>query len=123
MKQIYLAGGFKSGWQTVVSDQFTSTKFIDPRSSGLTNEVEYTDWDLEAIENCDVILANLEEDNPGGYNMALEIGYAKAFGKYIIFIDGKDSANRYVGMLRACADEVFNTLQEGVNYLKKLGFV
>ena len=86
--------------------------------------VKYTFWDLAGINDCDLVVANLEEQNPSGYNLAFEIGYAKALGKKIILIDEKSfkdrNLERYLGMLRSSSDIVFDTLEDTIKYLKTL---
>ena len=119
---IYLAGGFKSSWQDSISNQFPDIRFLDPRSHKLTDPIEYTNWDLQAIRESHIIFAYLEKDNPGGYALALEVGYAKALGKHIIFIDEKTIPNsessRYYDMIRASASVLCSTLEDGKSYLE-----
>lgn len=99
-------------------------KYKDPSKNGLTDPKLYTKWDLEAIRNSDIIFAYLEDANPGGYGLSLEIGYASALGKHIIFIDEKSpcsyEAGRYLKIVQQTSNVVFNSLEEGVNYLKVL---
>ncbi|MGD0819367.1 MAG: nucleoside 2-deoxyribosyltransferase domain-containing protein [Desulfomonilia bacterium] len=121
---IYLAGGFTSNWQSDVIKLNPSLSFLDPRNHQLSETLQYTNWDLQAIRKSDLIFAYLEKNNPGGYALALEIGYAKALGKHIIFVDEKSKSNdeisKYLAMIHACADVTFNTLNEGILYLAKL---
>ena len=102
MKKVYLAGGMKSGWQdALISSYGSEFIFIDPRTHGFTSEVEYTAWDLAAVDSCDILFACMEHDNPSGFGMMLEIGYARALGKKIIFVElGDDSRTRMYGMAR-----------------------
>lgn len=123
---IYLAGGMKSGWQDIVIDNFRSDRFIhlnfyDPRSHGLESEDAYTVWDLAAIQSCEWVFAYMEADNPSGIGMALEIGYAYAHKKNIIFVDetATTDRSRYFGMCRVVSTTVFS-LNEGMNTLEKL---
>ncbi|MFN7609952.1 MAG: hypothetical protein ACK5QX_03290, partial [bacterium] len=73
---------------------------------------------------CDWMLAYLEESNPGGYNLAFEIGYAKALGKKVILVDTKstkdEAIRRYTGMLHASADVKSNTLEDALKLLDGL---
>lgn len=120
MITVYLAGGMKSGWQDKVIEVCGNEYFewIDPRDHGLTDEAEYTKWDLDGIDSCDVVFAYLEHDNPGGYALALEIGYAKARGKKIIFVEGLPTIRgRYFGMARQCANYATHDLMAGYAYL------
>ncbi|RME04380.1 MAG: hypothetical protein D6816_09775 [Bacteroidetes bacterium] len=120
--RIYLAGGFHSGWQEGVQQQVEQVSFIDPRSHGLKDERQYTTWDLLAIRRSDVVFAYAEASNPALYALSLEIGYARALGKHIVLVEEHPSEQRrrYFGMLRACADVTFSSLNEGVQYLRSL---
>ena len=121
---IYLAGGFHSGWQEQVINAVPNACFLDPRQHELSDEQQYTQHDLEEVRRSDWVFAFFEITNPGGYSLALEVGFAKALGKRIIYIDEK-SANdpqtgRYLGMVRSCADFVFSSLEEGIVFLQAL---
>lgn len=123
-ESIYLAGGFHSGWQDKVKLLAPRFNYFDPRGHGLQNNAEYTIWDLEAVRRCNWVFAYLEPTNPGGFALALEIGYAKALGKRVIFVDEKSSidpqAGRYLAMIKAASDTVFDKLDDGIDFLKKL---
>jgi nucleoside 2-deoxyribosyltransferase len=120
--QIYLAGGFHSGWHEGVQQQVKQVSFIDPRSHSLENERQYTTWDLLAIRRSDVVFAYAEEANPALYALSLEVGYARALGKHILLVEEHptEQRRRYFGMLRACADVTFSSLDEAVQYLRSL---
>lgn len=79
------------------------------------DEYEYTAWDLWQIRHADLIFAYQAPDNPGGQGLAAEIGYARALGKTVIFVDAQE--HKYMGMARAMADVVVPTMQEGVDVL------
>jgi len=72
------------------------------------------------VRQSDVILANMEQSNPGGYALALEVGYAKALSKKIIFVDqvSDPTIGRYFEMVRQVSDVVFTDLHEALAYLK-----
>ncbi|MFZ6876238.1 nucleoside 2-deoxyribosyltransferase domain-containing protein [Undibacterium sp. Di27W] len=120
-KVIYLAGGFKSGWQNKVMTQLPSYDFLDPSLHNIQDAAEYTRWDLDAIRASDIVFGYMESTNPGGYSLALEIGFAHALGKAVLFVDEiKDpSVSRYFEMVRQCSDNVFTTLSEAIEYLRK----
>lgn len=121
---VYLAGGFRSGWQARISTSVPNAIYNDPSKHGLTDPTQYTEWDLHAIKQSDVVFAYLEATNPGGYALALEIGYAKGLGKTVILVDeksfGDEQAGRYLQMVRAAADATFNSFEEGLAYLQQL---
>lgn len=116
---VYLAGGFRSGWQDVVMERVSHLPFFDPRSHSYQDERQYTAWDLQAIRQSATVFAYAEASNPGLYALALEVGYAKALGKHIILVEQHpdEQRTRYFGMLRACADVRVTSLDEAINFL------
>lgn len=123
-KTVYLSGGHYSGWQDRVISEATRFEYKDPSKNGLTDPRLYTEWDLEAIRRSDIVFAYLEEANPGGYGLSLEVGYAAALGKLIIFIDEKsvkdEEVGRYLKILRETSNVVFDSLSDGISYLNSL---
>ena len=118
-KKLYLAGGFRSGWQSVAIAKLRGFELLDPSSHNIQDSAEYTRWDLDAIQLSDIVLANMEASNPGGYSLALEVGFAKALGKTIILVDQIEdpSISRYFEMVRQCSDRIFSSLDEAIKYL------
>jgi nucleoside 2-deoxyribosyltransferase len=86
MKKIYLAGGMAATWQDQVIAARPDVKFMDPRSHGLKSEIAYTKWDLDAVNDSDLIFAYMTAVNPSGIGMSLEVGFARALGKEIWFV-------------------------------------
>ena len=122
-KIVYLAGGFKSGWQDIVMQKAPCAKFLDPRHHGLSAPRDYTSWDLAAVKKSDLVFACLEKNNPGGYALALELGYAKALNKKIIFVDATDRnqpRKQYLHMLYSVASINCSTLAGGIRVLLDL---
>jgi hypothetical protein len=121
---VYLAGGFQSGWQDRVKIAAPGLRYFDPRWHVLTKHNQYTFWDLEALRRCDWVFAYLEASNPGGYALALEIGFANALGKKIILVDEKSStdatAKRYLSMITECSNVHFQRFEDAVEFLQKL---
>jgi hypothetical protein len=121
---IYLAGGFHSGWQDVIKKNVQRLVYLDPREHRLRDEAQYTLWDMEAIRRSDLVFAYLESTNPAGYSLAFEIGYARALDKRIILVDEKSTLDertrRYMGMVRASADIVLESIDEGVSLMSQL---
>lgn len=122
-RKIYLAGGFRSNWQAEVAFRLAdSFELLDPSAHGIQDPIEYTQWDLDAVRRSDIVLANMEASNPGGYSLALEVGFAKALGKRIVMVDqiADLSVRRYFEMVRQCSERVFPTLGEALDYLAHL---
>ncbi|CAB5517053.1 hypothetical protein LMG26857_06136 [Achromobacter anxifer] len=120
LRKIYLAGGFRSHWQVLVAARLTNSfELLDPSAHNIQDPVEYTRWDLEAVRESDIVLANMEASNPGGYSLALEVGFAKALGKRIFVVDQVEdpSVSRYFEMVRQCSERVFPTLDEALDHL------
>jgi hypothetical protein len=121
---VYLAGGFASGWQDIVKARCPAAIYRDPRTHGLADPRDYTVWDLAAVREADILFAVLEATNPGGYALALEVGYAKGLGKYIVLVDEKSAADpatrSYLEMLRTVSDGVYDSLEGGVSALARV---
>lgn len=120
-KTVYLAGGFKSGWQNKVKEVLSGWEIFDPSLHFLESPADYTKWDLEAVQKSCFILAYLEKDNPGGYALALEIGYAKALGKTILFVEEHPGKVRrkYFDMIREVSDYTYDSLNQAIDFLKQ----
>jgi nucleoside 2-deoxyribosyltransferase len=124
---IYLAGGINvSNWQKKVITTTNKNGFVffNPREHSLLNSKEYTIWDLFYVKNCDVVFAYMQKDNPSGFGLTLEVGYAKALNKLIILVDEKslfekDFSEKF-RIVRESASIVFDNLSDGINFLKKL---
>jgi nucleoside 2-deoxyribosyltransferase len=117
MITIYLSGGMKGSWQ----DQLLTLPVvvIDPRTRGLTEERDYTEWDLAGIRASDLVIAYMDSDNPSGFGLSLEVGYARALDIPIWYVcEDTTSRQRFFGMVRACSSRVFNSLTVAVDELK-----
>lgn len=113
---VYLAGGFHSRWQDIVRARLPYLQYLDPSEHNLASPEDYTAWDLQAVRKCDVLFGNMEASNPGGYSLALEVGYAKALGKRIYLVDSltDERSKRYFEMVRQCADLTFGDLESAI---------
>jgi hypothetical protein len=120
---MYLAGGFRSGWQRKVCERLGEIYLIlDPSAHGILDRCEYTKWDLDAIRKCDVVLAYMESSNPAGYSLTLEVGFAHALGKVIIFVDEVDpDRTRFFDMVHAIASRVYSSLDDALEALLQPG--
>lgn len=122
--KVYLAGGLRSNWQKQIIDSFEGQFiFFNPRDHGLEkSSTEYTTWDLHFLQQSDILFGFMEEENPSGYGLALEVGFAKAQGKTIILIDERSSKDarfeRHYKMVHETANVVFFSFDEGVEFLK-----
>lgn len=120
-EHVYLAGGMRSGWQDHVISACHALKFYDPRTHELAQTNAYAAWDFEAIQRSEWLFAYLEEGNPGGYALALEVGYAKALGKRVILVDEKSCVGaEHLDMLHEAADVVAESFEHGLEFLIKL---
>ncbi len=125
--KVYLAGGMNdSNWQQKVIDQIGKHNFVfyNPREHSLTNSAEYTFWDLFYVKQSDILFAYMQEDNPSGIGLTLEIGYARAMDKSIILVDERSAidetfANRFK-IVRESSTIVFDNLNDGIEFLKKI---
>ncbi len=118
---VYLAGGMKSNWQDKVieSCEGLDVEFLDPRTHGLVEEKDYTEWDLEHANLSDCLFAYMEIDNPAGHGMMLELGYCSGPLWHKIFVEDKDDQRSvYYGMARTICDRNFVGLPNAIRHLK-----
>ena len=118
MLKVYLSGGMHGDWQEIVKVSCPDIHFINPKDHGLKDPKLYTIWDLTGVDECDVILAYMEKDNPGGQGLCYECGYGKGKGKLVIVVDEK--MDRYMAILRE-HNLVLSTLTDAMLFLNALG--
>lgn len=118
---VYLAGGFKSGWQDKVAKVLPSDKYelIDPRQHGKTEPKEFTKWDLDGVERADVVLGYVEKNSNRCYGMAVEIGAAHAWNKLIIVAnEWRDEKHHAIRMMLAASSVVKENLEDAIHALR-----
>lgn len=125
--RVYLAGGLKSGWQDKVKMQGPDICYLDPSRHKLPSENEYTAWDLLAIRSADAVFIYFEADNPSGFGLSIEAGFAYALGKVVVYVDEKSQADpeagKRLGMLRTISSVVFDSLDDGIAFLHSLALI
>lgn len=120
--KVYLAGGFKSGWQNNV---VTYHKILDPSKKDESNMSmsEIGEFDKTYIKDADIIFAYMERTNPSGFGLSCEIGYAHALGKIVILILEKNHekhSDKSLEFLTCFADYVFDNFYDGLFCLNEL---
>lgn len=120
--KVYLAGGMSSNWQSKVINSFDdSIIFFNPQKHNLELSSEYTSWDLFFVRRCDIVFACMEENNPSGIGLSLEVGFAKALGLTIILVDEKSKHDPVFKakfkIVRESATIVYDNINEGIQYL------
>jgi nucleoside 2-deoxyribosyltransferase len=63
----------------------------------------------------------MEEDNPSGIGMAVEMGYAHGLGKTVILCLPENPTKvpyRYLEFMKKAADITFNNIDDAKNYLE-----
>lgn len=127
VESVYLAGGHRSEWRDHVTGSVPVLTYRNPKEHSLADPRAYTAWDLEGVRRSDVVFAYLERDNPSGYGLAVEVGYAAGLGKHVIFVDGKSEGDgdeaRYLQIIHQTANVSFTTLGDAVKYLGKLALL
>lgn len=120
MKKVYLAGGMHNNWRETIKTQCPGAIYFDPTMPKLQNPADYTAWDLAAVAACDLVFAYMDHDNPSGYGMSLEIGYALASKKPVILVDEKLDSRMEI--VRQAATFTFGCLESGVDMLFRATF-
>lgn len=122
--KVYLSGGLQLNWQEKVINacegQFI---FFNPREHNLDDPNLYTTWDIHFVKHCDILFAYMDEKNPSGYGLTLELGMAYAFGKTIILIDERSNFDPkfkiYFKIVHESASAVLPNLESGIDFLKR----
>ena len=120
--KVYLAGSLNSDWQSQIINRFGNDFiFYNPKDHELNNSIEYTVWDLFYVKKADILFAFMEKDNPSGFGLTLEVGYAKAMGLTIILVDEKSNIDlafkENFKIVRSTATVVYNSLEDGMEFL------
>lgn len=115
--KVYLSGGLDGDWQDKVKNGLSNATCFDPREIESNDPEIYTFEELDEIYECDIVFAYLESDNPSGIGLALEIGYAKGYNKYVVLVNEKNS--KKFDIVEACADKVFDDLSDAIQYTYK----
>jgi len=128
MSIIFLAGTMHGDWTDKVKSAFTTSSphffsqyyFYNPKDHGLEDPKNYTRWDLGMISRSDLVFAYMDAGNPSGAGLALEVGYAKGIGVPVVLVleDGVKKY-RYFEIVKHSSDFCFDTLDEGIAFLKK----
>lgn len=125
--KVYLSGGMnESNWQEKVIEAVGKEGYVfyNPRLHNLAHSKEYTIWDLFYVKNCDIVFAYMQGNNPSGYGLTLEVGYANALSKPIILIDERsqkdDNFKKYFEIVRETSSIVFDNLEDGIKFLRNL---
>ena len=115
---IYLAGGFHSGWQSKVKRIVPQHNYYDPMvNSDQRFAYRFTQQDIVGMKNCDMVFAYFELNNPSGLGLAVEIGWATILNKPIIFVDEHKKINL---LLASCSKQLYTDLDVAIEYLKNL---
>jgi nucleoside 2-deoxyribosyltransferase len=127
-QKVYLAGGFKSDWANKVKKCSPSLSWINPKDKEFKNGErvvmsvdEYGKWDLHFIKQCDILFVYIERINPSCIGLSCEAGYAKGLGKTVITVlepNNETIKDSYLSFITQVSDIVFETLEDGVEYLK-----
>lgn len=130
MTKVYLAGGYKSGWQDKLKERLSGYNFgfFDPKvkerpKSGPSipmSLAEYGTWDMHHIAKSDLVFAYAERTNPSCIGLAVEIGYACGLGKTVILVleDNHETIeDRYLLFLTKAASITFSDFDKAVEYL------
>lgn len=76
--------------------------------------------DYKKIDMADIVFAYIRRSKSKHSGTSAEMGYAKAKGKLILYVNDMPKTERYLfEFVERTADEVFDTLAKGISYLKE----
>ena len=115
---VYLAGGFYSGWQDRVKQEAPQHDYYDPRvDTDQLRNFNIAQQDFAGVDWSNLVFAYFERDNPSGIGLALEVGFAVARYKRVIIIDNHD---RLHGFLATCGERIYTNLDSAIAYLREV---
>ena len=127
-QKTYLAGGFKTDWVNIVKECSDNIEWINPKDKEFKNNErvvmnvnEYGKWDLHFIKQSDILFIYIERTNTSCIGLCCEAGYAKGLGKTVITVlepNHETIKDNYLSFVTQVSDIVFDTLEDGVEYLK-----
>ena len=125
--KVYLSGGMRSGWMGRAEGLLETEQkvnIISPKKHGLKSPDEYSLYDTWAVAQSDVVLAYMEETNPSGWGLALEIGIAVGRGIPVVFVQDEleEPRGRYFALIRHSVTQA-NDLESACALIRKMARV
>lgn len=118
---IYLSGGMRGTWQDQFIQACSQHTFIDPRKNDTGEPREYTFLDLAHIRQSDLVVAYMAYDNPSGYGLCLEVGYARGGNIPVLLVEHlAEQRQRYFRIVREAASLVVDTIEDAIRILNQL---
>lgn len=128
MQSVYLAGGMLREWRERVTSECKGLQFITPVDKEEMRHMataEYVAWDLHYIKQADIVFCYMERSNSSGIGLACELGFARGIGKTVVLVLEKGNehfSDRKLSFMAAMADVAFDSLTEGIDYLRTYCF-
>lgn len=115
--KIYLAGPLSKWRDEVLSGLKDIYEFYNPLTDSRQNcQMEYTPDDLEAVKNCDIIIAYQPKDKTPCLAMAVEATLGFCNGAIVIYVDERGSPDP---IMIGISKRPFYNLQDAIEFLKK----
>jgi nucleoside 2-deoxyribosyltransferase len=103
---IFLAGSLDNEWRQDVKASILDLRgdvvFFDPTEHLMHDPKHYTQQDLTALVNCDIVFARVEMALRNYAAVAFQLGFAHALGKKIILVNEKNPAGHH--NIHQCSD-------------------
>ncbi|MBN1376800.1 hypothetical protein JW949_00520 [Candidatus Woesearchaeota archaeon] len=114
--EIYLVGSFY-GFRDKLIEALPEYPLRDPRNHRQSCIAKLVIDDMNAAENCPVLLAVFPKNKDRGTATYAEIGASYAHGNYIIIVDEEDGHKKEDVLLRKVADKYFTDSEKAINFL------
>jgi len=125
--KIFLSGSlFLEDWQSKAISELGNDNFLflNPRRHGLSDSFEYTQCDLFYLDLCDIFLGYMQKENPSGFGLSFELGYAVAKGKLTILVDEKSLSDsefkKKFEIVREACILLFENIDGAIDYIKNI---
>lgn len=75
---------------------------------------------MQMMRKCDLVFAAIPDDRYRAFNVLLEIGLAKAWGRRVLFVNVPESLEDELAFVRPYVDEYFRSLDQGLARLTQI---
>lgn len=118
--KIYLAGGWGKFRNTVIND--TDAIWLNPENMTIKNN--WFELEVNAVKECDGMIAWFEKGNPSGFGMTFEMGIAFALNiPYLLIVEDEEMLKYKFSMQSAGSYKTFKNWEDTLNFINKTNWM